>query len=41
MIDPYWFQKKWGFAEPVPSDDIFMKNFKNLRIALKFLRKRM
>jgi septal ring factor EnvC (AmiA/AmiB activator) len=25
MIDPYWFQKKWGFAEPVPSDDIYKK----------------
>jgi len=23
--DPYWFFKKWGFPEPVPSDTIFQK----------------
>ena len=21
--DPYWFFKKWGFSEPLPTDDIY------------------
>ena len=21
--DPYWFFKKWGFPEPVPTEDIY------------------
>ena len=21
--DPYWFFKKWGFLEPLPTDDIY------------------
>jgi hypothetical protein len=23
--DPYWFFKKWGLSEPVPTDDIFQR----------------
>ncbi len=23
MIDPYWFQKKWGTMENTPMDDIY------------------
>ncbi len=25
MSDPNWFQKKWGFPEPLPSDVIHQK----------------
>ena len=23
MIDPYWFQKKWGTMESTPMDDVY------------------
>lgn len=25
MNDPNWFQKKWGFSNPTPSDAIYQK----------------
>ena len=25
MIDPYWFQKKWGTGVPTPTETLFKK----------------
>jgi hypothetical protein len=25
MIDPYWFQKKWGRLDEVPIDDVYKR----------------